>query len=62
MPSAFARTKGAGPRRSPTASDCPARDDVMTLPDDVKAGDTVQYCSQTYRLTFEYVAFAAEEA
>ncbi len=34
----------------------------MTLPDDVKPGDTVQCCGQPYRLTFEYGAFAAEEA
>jgi len=33
----------------------------MTLPDDVKAGDAVHCCGRTYRLTFEYGAFAAEE-
>ena len=39
---------------------CPACDEVITLPDDVKPGDTVRCCGQTYRLTFEYGAFAAE--
>jgi hypothetical protein len=37
-----------------------ACDEVITLPDDVKPGDTVRCCGQTYRLTFEYGAFAAE--
>ena len=40
---------------------CPACDEVVTLPDDVKPGDTVRCCGRTYRLTFEYGAFAAEE-
>jgi hypothetical protein len=40
---------------------CPACDEVMTLPDDVKAGDAVHCCGRTYRLTFEYGAYAAEE-
>jgi len=39
---------------------CPACDEVITLPDDVKPGDTVRCCGQTYRLTFEYGAFATE--
>jgi hypothetical protein len=39
---------------------CPACDEVITLPEDVKPGDTVRCCGQTYRLTFEYGAFAAE--
>ena len=39
---------------------CPACDEVMTLPDGAEPGDTVQCCGQTYRLTFEYGAFAAE--
>jgi len=34
----------------------------MTLPDDVKPGDTIRCCGRRYRLTFEYGAFAAEEA
>jgi hypothetical protein len=41
---------------------CPACDEVITLPDDVRPGDTVRCCGQTYRLTLEYGAFAAEEA
>ena len=41
---------------------CPACDEAMTLPDGVKAGDTVRCCGRTYRLTFDYGAFAAEEA
>ncbi|PYN73014.1 MAG: hypothetical protein DMD96_33620 [Candidatus Rokuibacteriota bacterium] len=40
---------------------CPACDEVITLPDDVKPGDTVLCCGRTYRLTFEYGAYAAEE-
>ena len=41
---------------------CPECDEVMTLPDGVKPGDTVRCCGHTYRLTFEYGAYAAEEA
>jgi len=41
---------------------CPNCDDAMTLPDDVKPGDTIRCCGRTYRLTLEYGAFAAEEA
>lgn len=40
---------------------CPDCNDLMTLPEDVRAGDTVSCCGRTYRLTFEYGAFAAEE-
>jgi hypothetical protein len=40
---------------------CPDCDDVMTLPEDARAVDTVSCCDQTYRLTFEYGAFAAEK-
>ena len=39
---------------------CPACDEVITLPEDVKPGDTVRCCGETYRLTFEFGAFAAE--
>ena len=39
---------------------CPECDAVVTLPDDVKLGDTVRCCGRTYRLTFEYGAYAAE--
>lgn len=41
---------------------CPACEEVVTLPADVKPGDTVRCCGRTYRLTFEYGAYAAEEA
>lgn len=41
---------------------CPACDEGITLPDDVRPGDTVRCCGQTYRLTLEYGAFAAEGA
>jgi len=39
----------------------PQCEEVITLPDDVKPGDTVQCCGRTYRLTFAYGAYAAEE-
>jgi len=35
---------------------------VLTLPEDTKAGDVIECCGRRYRLTFEYGAFAAEEA
>ncbi len=41
---------------------CPDCDKVMTLPEDAKPGDTIRCCGRTYRLTFEYGAFAAESA
>ena len=41
---------------------CPKCDEVMTLPEGAKPGDTIRCCGRTYRLTFEYGAFAAEEA
>src|SRR5262249_54126433 len=41
---------------------CPTCDEVLTLPDDVTPGDTIRCCGRTYRLTFEYGAYAAEEA
>lgn len=41
---------------------CPNCDEIVTLPEDVKPGDTVRCCGRTYRLTFEYGAYAAEEA
>jgi len=40
---------------------CPMCDEVITLPDDVKPGDTVRCCGRNYRLTFEYGAYAAED-
>ena len=39
---------------------CPECDEVMTLPEAAKAGDTISCCGRTYRLTFEFGAFAAE--
>ena len=56
--------QNAGRRWSATLAyrvSCPACDDVVTLPDDVKPGDRVRCCGRTYRLTFEYGAYAAEE-
>ena len=40
---------------------CPDCNDVRTLAADAKAGDTVSCCGRTYRLSFEYGAFAAEK-
>ncbi len=39
---------------------CPDCDRIITLPEDAKAGDTVECCGRRYRLTFEYGTFAAE--
>jgi len=33
---------------------------MLTLPEDVKAGDLIECCRRNYRLTFEYGAYAAE--
>ena len=41
---------------------CPTCDEVLTLPENTKAGDVIECCGRRYRLTFEYGAFAAEEA
>lgn len=41
---------------------CPACERVLTLADGSKAGDLVECCGRRYRLTFEWGAFAAEEA
>jgi ribosomal protein S27E len=41
---------------------CPTCNDMLILPEDAKAGDAVECCGHRYRLTFEYGAFAAEEA
>jgi formylmethanofuran dehydrogenase subunit E len=41
---------------------CPTCNETLTLPESAKAGDTVECCGRRYRLTFEYGAFAAEEA
>ena len=40
---------------------CPSCDEIVTLVDDVRPGDTIRCCGRTYRLTFEYGAFAAED-
>lgn len=39
---------------------CPACEEPLTLAEGTKAGDTVRCCGRSYRLTFEYGAFAAE--
>ena len=39
---------------------CPDCEQSTILPEDAQAEDTVQCCGRTYRLTFEYGAFAAE--
>lgn len=41
---------------------CPNCDEVLTLPEDTEAGDVIECCGRGYRLTFEYGAFAVEEA
>jgi len=33
---------------------------MLTLPEDLKAGDLIECCGRNYRLTFEYGAYAAE--
>ena len=40
---------------------CPKCNESLVLPEDVKPRDAVSCCGRTYRLTFEYGAFAAEE-
>ena len=40
---------------------CPLCDAIVTLPEGAKLGDAVRCCGRTYRLTFSYGAFAAEE-
>lgn len=40
---------------------CPACNEVLTLPEGAKAGDSLECCGRRYRLTFEYGAFAAED-
>ena len=41
---------------------CPTCNETLTLPEGAKAGDAVECCGRRYELTFEYGAFAAEEA
>ena len=35
--------------------------DVLTLPHDAKAGDTIDCCGRRYRLSFEYLRRSAAE-
>jgi Zn finger protein HypA/HybF involved in hydrogenase expression len=39
---------------------CPDCDELLTLPEGTTAGDLIECCGRSYRLTFEYGAFAAE--
>jgi hypothetical protein len=39
---------------------CPDCEGLLTLPEVARAGDLIQCCGRSYRLTFEYGAFAAE--
>ena len=58
------RILNEGDRWSATLADrvsCPNCDEVMPLPEGTKPGDSVSCCGRTYRLTFEFGAFAAEE-
>lgn len=41
---------------------CPTCNEMLTLPEGAQAGDAIDCCGRRYRLTFEYGAFAAEEA
>lgn len=41
---------------------CPSCNETLTLPAGAKAGDAIECCGRRYRLSFEYGAFAAEEA
>jgi uncharacterized paraquat-inducible protein A len=59
------RVREEGGRWSATLAhrvSCPHCDEVITLPEDAKPGDSLSCCGRAYRLTFEYGAFAAEEA
>ena len=58
------RVREAGGRWSATLAyrvSCPDCDEVITLPEGARAGDTVSCCGRTYGLTFEFGAFAAEK-
>ncbi len=39
---------------------CPACETQITLADGARAGDVVECCGRSYRLTFEFGAFALE--
>ena len=59
------RVRDNGDRWSATLAyrvSCPTCAEVIALPEDAEAGDSISCCGRTYRLTFEYGAFAAEEA
>jgi mercuric ion transport protein len=59
------RLKQEGERWTATLAyrvSCPTCDEVLTLAEDAKTGVAVESCGRGYRLTFEYGAFAAEEA
>jgi hypothetical protein len=58
------RLKRDGPGWTATLAhrvSCPQCDDLLTLPEHAKAGDTITCCGRQYRLSYEYGAFAAEE-
>jgi ribosomal protein S27E len=41
---------------------CPVCGRSLTLPEGVRAGDPIECCGRRYRLSFEFGAFAADEA
>ena len=51
---------GSGLRPLAYRVSCPDCDGMLTLPEDVKAGDLIECCGRRYRLTLEYGAYAAE--
>ena len=58
------RVREEGRRWSATLAyrvSCPDCNELMTLPEDTRAGDTAACCGRTYRLTFEFGAFAAKK-
>jgi hypothetical protein len=58
------RVREEGARWSATLTyrvSCPDCDEVITLPEGAGGGDTMSCCGRTYRLTFEFGAFAAEK-
>jgi hypothetical protein len=61
MPSAFREETGRWSATLAYRVSCPECDEAITLPERVKAGDTVSCCGQIYKLTFEFGAFAAEK-
>ena len=58
------RVREEGGRWSATLAyrvSCPDCEAVITLPEGARDGDTMSCCGRTYRLTFEFGAFAAEK-